>query len=391
MKIFDKLKNALFEEEYVEVEEKEKVSRKEKKEKEKVKKVKPSSVKATDDSDIYDVEKPIAKRIIPLDKFGSKEKDETEKEETDLLKEEEPKIKAFSDNDLVSQNTYPELPPITEVTRKRTDNVNYPEEEEFSELSSSEATTSKEEIIEEKVLPEERPVKLYQAGKKDAYLENYTPHEYGNYEKQKEKETFKPSPIISPVYGIVEDTRFMDKPAKREVRITTSISHEKINIDDIRRKAYGNLSDEIDDNLGIHQSKLPEDNEAEDLNDNMLLDLTNDNATPEVNNLTVGDAVEYFEDLGLEYNEDYIDADKPTRTSKLKESEDNLDAKVEEKNTESDYEISEKTEELDLPKILEDDSSEEVEEDNVIVKDKDSDDVTNSDNLFDLIDSMYEE
>lgn len=391
MKIFDKLKNALFEEEYVEVEEKEKISRKEKKEREKAKKVKPTPVKATDDSNIYDVEKPIAKRIIPMDKFDSKEKVETEKEDTELLKAEEPKIKAFSDNDLVSQDTYPELPPITEVTRKRTDNVNYPEEEVFTE--QSEVVKKQEEIIEEKVLPEERPVKLYQASKKESYLENYTPHEYGNYEKQKEKEVFKPSPIISPVYGIVEDTRFMDKPAKREVRITTSISHEKINIDDIRRKAYGNLSDEIDDNLGLHQSNLSEDNEVEDLDDNMLLDLTNDSATPEVNNLTVGDAVEYFEDLGLEYNEDYIDADKSTRTSKLKE--------VEEKNTEieeddeSEYEASERTEELDLPKILEDDTNEEVEdeveENNVIVKDKDSDNVTDSDNLFDLIDSMYEE
>jgi hypothetical protein len=374
MKLLDKLKNALFEEEYVEVEEKEN-----KPKKEKVKKVKPSIISKQDDDEIYEEQKPIAKRIVPRDKVDTSEiAQDTKNEEIDLLdRNQEVKITMIDDSDLVSQNTYPELPPISEVTRKRTETVNYDDviEEEYVEPEVREEAVKKEEVVE-------RPVKLYQATKKESYLENYTPHEYGNYEKQKEKEIFRPSPIISPVYGIVEDTRFMEKP-KREIRITTSISHDKINIDDIRRKAYGNLTDDIGDNVGLHNSSLPSytKEEVEEDDENILLDLTNESNTPEVNNLTVGDAAMYFEDLGLEYNNDYIDADKTTGTSKSTDE-----------NSE-DVSFLKTNNAVELPKIIDgniEDTEEDISSDNVIVKDKDSDNTTDSDNLFDLIDSMYE-
>lgn len=381
MKLLDKLKNALFEEEYVEIDEKEQKPKKEKKEK--VKKVKPSIISKDDEeNEVYEEQKPIAKRIVPRDKVDTNEVDlEVKNNDSELLnRNQEVKITMVDDDDLISQNTYPELPPISEVTRKRTDTVNYDDviEEEYIEPEVKPEVVQKEEVVE-------RPVKLYQASKKESYLENYTPHEYGNYEKEKAKEIFKPSPIISPVYGIVEDTRFMEKP-KREIRITTSINHDKINIDDIRRKAYGNLTDDIGDNVGLHrnsESSYSIEEEKED--DNMLLDLTSEENTPEVNNLTVGDAVEYFEDLGLEYNEDYIDAEKNTRISKLPEENSN--------NDDENVSFLKTNNTVELPKIIERDS-EDTREDNssdkVIVKDKDSDSTTDSDNLFDLIDSMYE-
>ena len=43
---------------------------------------------------------------------------------------------------------------------------------------------------------------------------------------------------------------------------------------------------------------------------NLLLDLTDEAKAPEISNVTMGDAEEYFEDLGLEYNKDYIDSSK---------------------------------------------------------------------------------
>ena len=351
MKLLDKLKNALFEEEYVEIDEKEQKPKKEKKEK--VKKVKPSIISKDDEeNEVYEEQKPIAKRIVPRDKVDTNEVDlEVKNNDSELLnRNQEVKITMVDDDDLISQNTYPELPPISEVTRKRTDTVNYDDviEEEYIEPEVKPEVVQKEEVVE-------RPVKLYQASKKESYLENYTPHEYGNYEKEKAKEIFKPSPIISPVYGIVEDTRFMEKP-KREIRITTSINHDKINIDDIRRKAYGNLTDDIGDNVGLHrnsESSYSIEEEKED--DNMLLDLTSEENTPEVNNLTVGDAVEYFEDLGLEYNEDYIDAEKNTRISKLQEENSN--------NDDEDVSFLKTNNTVELPKIIERDS-EDTREDN---------------------------
>ena len=264
MKLLDKLKNALFEEEYVEVEEKPK---KVKEKKEKIKKSILTEKEELEDKKVFEEEKPIAKRIVPQKHSSS---DEDKNEYDDLVrKSEEPRITIVNDEDLTADDEdkykIPSISDFKETPRRR------------SEMNYGFEDTKELEVVAEEVQPEPVETKLYQASKKESYLENYTPHEYGNYEKQKEKEKegFKPSPIISPIYGIVEDTRFTEKP-RREVRITTSVSHEKMNIDDIRRKAFGNLSDDIGNNVGLdtHIEEVEED-------DNNLLDLTDDDTTPE--------------------------------------------------------------------------------------------------------------
>ncbi len=46
----------------------------------------------------------------------------------------------------------------------------------------------------------------------------------------------------------------------------------------------------------------------EELEDNLLYDMSDTTTTPVVNKVTVADAEEYFDDLGLEYNIDYKDS-----------------------------------------------------------------------------------
>ena len=372
MKLLDKLKNALFEEEYVEVEEKPK---KVKEKKEKIKKSILTEKEELEDKKVFEEEKPIAKRIVPQ-KHSSSDEDKNEYDDSirdnDLVrKSEEPRITIVNDEDLTADDEdkykIPSISDFKETPRRR------------SEMNYGFEDTKELEVVAEEVKPEPVETKLYQASKKESYLENYTPHEYGNYEKQKEKEKegFKPSPIISPIYGIVEDTRFTEKP-KREVRITTSVSHEKMNIDDIRRKAFGNLSDDIGNNVGLdtHIEEVEED-------DNNLLDLTDDDTTPEVKSVTVGDAQEYFEDLGLEYNEDYIDSSKMTRTQK--------NADLDEKQSED---LSEDVDGISTSGVEEEKEEFTPVNKDVIIMEKSEDNTskeTDSDNLFDLIDSMYEE
>ena len=85
------------------------------------------------------------------------------------------------------------------------------------------------------------------------------------------------------------------------------------------------------------------------------MDLTTDEDKPAVKEVTMGDAVEYFEDLGLEYNVDYMDASKQPPKKEQKT-----------------YKVSEADIEdvsvLGTKPVAQDD-----------------------DNLFDLIDSMYQE
>ena len=101
--------------------------------------------------------------------------------------------------------------------------------------------------------------------------------------------------------------------------------------------------------------------------DNILVDLTIEDDKPSVKEVTMGDALEYFEDLGLEYNVDYVDASKDRAMGRRsKEEYDDVPQITQE--------IPIVDEELEAPK----------EESKSVNLDSD-------DNLFDLIDSMYKE
>ena len=97
-----------------------------------------------------------------------------------------------------------------------------------------------------------------------------------------------------------------------------------------------------------------------------MVDLS-DRSKPEVKELTVGDAEEYFEDLGLEYNVDYLDVSTDKKTTKQEEPKEEIKEEVEE-----------------TPVVKEEKTVEEIKKES----NKEEDD---DDNLFDLIDSMYQE
>jgi len=54
---------------------------------------------------------------------------------------------------------------------------------------------------------------------------------------------FKPSPVISPVYGV------LDKNYKKEDIIVKQEEKKQIDVDDVRKKAFGTLEDDIEKNL----------------------------------------------------------------------------------------------------------------------------------------------
>ena len=314
MKLLDKLKNALFEEEYVEVEEKQEVKKK---------------------------EKPIAKKII----IDDKPKKAPVKE--DLIVEEEKKespnrdfkFKAILDDDFID----------LEQEKK---------EEKTPKVESKMEGKNREPKRETK---EKRP--LYQGEKKkeekNIYGSNLDKeikiHEYGGYEKQKEKKEFHPSPIISPIYGVLDQNYKKDDiVTKKEIRITSSYKSKNIDVDSVREKAYGNTDDIFEEELTSNKKHDEEPIETDELNDfeiteeESLLDISAEN-TPSVAKVTMGDAEEYYSDLGLEYNIDYKDASHEKATGRR----------------------------TDLKDFKEDDYQKE--------------DTSIEDNLFDLIDSMYDE
>ena len=323
MKLLDKLKNALFEEEYVEVEESKEARKK---------------------------EKPIAKKIV-LDDPKPQKKEQKE----DIIIEEEKKeplthsnnkdfkFKAILDDDFIDLESNPkvvekELPPVKE------------------EVPKVKKEIPKEKIIykEEKKVEEKKP---YSGSLNNGIDKEIKIHEYGMASKQKEKKEFHPSPIISPIYGVLDQNYKKDEiVTKKEVRITSSYKSKNIDVDSVRAKAYGNSDDIFEEELTSNKKENIEEDKKEELDDidtikeeDSLLDISANN-TPTVQKVTMGDAEEYYSDLGLEYNIDYKDVshEKATgRRTDLRNFDDNYD--------------------------------------------KPKDESSIEDNLFDLIDSMYDE
>ena len=131
-------------------------------------------------------------------------------------------------------------------------------------------------------------------------------------------------------------------------------------------QAYGNEKEK--------QEEKKEEQSEDNSEDNLLVDLSDEKEKPEVKQVTVGDAMEYFQDLGLEYNVDYVDASNKGNSSNTKEEA--TEAKQEEDSTP-----------IELPVVVEDNKDITP----IEVKNEANDEVLDDDNLFDLIDSMYKD
>ena len=163
---------------------------------------------------------------------------------------------------------------------------------------------------------------------------------------------------------------------KREIHLTSDYERRNLTVDDVRKKAYGTLSDDLIDDMDRGLEEVTDTEEKE--SDNLLIDLSSDISKPQVKEVTVGDAEEYYDDLGLEYNVDYKDG--AVEASKEPVVSEEVSEDVSE-------EISEEVPEV--KEVIENITSKEDESPNDIHIDKN--DTEDDDNLFDLIDSMYQE
>ena len=410
MGVLDKIKNALFEVEYVEVDEPPKVEKKKKPKEDKVEEKKPIAKRVVLPGKKEEKIEELQEEELRDDNFEARPKDET------IKKSPREDFKYMDDNDFKVEDNYEKNEPeIVKVMDNEDVNDDYNENNYYR--NSRTDYTSKEKDLDnyynesrnydDSYRKEKVKAKPYETKKESKpYGMDKTfsvpMYEYGSYEKKDEKTVFKPSPIISPIYGILDKNyKKEDVVQKKDVRITTSYSRSRVSVDDVRNKALG---------VDIHEDiiKQPEETtfEIDDTeDDNLLVDLTDEKGKPEVKELTMGDALEYFQDLGLEYNVDYVDASKKNtqqrRVNRIEEEKDSKPSigevlkrevakKSELKNDEST--IEEDTFKLNSKAITEEKENKKTttvikDESDASSKDMQDDD----DNLFDLIDSMYEE
>ena len=146
---------------------------------------------------------------------------------------------------------------------------------------------------------------------------------YSGYREDRQKEKFKPSPVLSPVYGFVGVSPVLEQPRNDGLSSFNEMfaqeKKETITLDSVRQKAYGGVipkqeKEEEDDDLGLLYEMKQEE-------------------SPAISKITLGDAEEYFDDLGLEYNVDYKDVAKEKRSSSRSEKNNDLPEQLEQEET----------------------------------------------------------
>lgn len=88
--------------------------------------------------------------------------------------------------------------------------------------------------------------------------------------RREEKKVFRPTPIISPIYGVLDKNYHKeDIKVKNNFSGSTYYSNKDVSIDDIRKKAYGTLQDDLEVTLFGEPEELKVDNDL-DMFDELL-------------------------------------------------------------------------------------------------------------------------
>lgn len=145
-----------------------------------------------------------------------------------------------------------------------------------------------------------------------------SPYNYNDSNKeQEEKKVFKPTPIISPVYGILDKNYSKDDISvkatiKKEVT-EIKVLESNLKIDVIRKKAYGTLEDELESSMLSDNSILFND-PKEEVGTDLFMELKNKEEEIVHNNndifedLTIDEAVR-LEQKTIENLNEIIDID----------------------------------------------------------------------------------
>ena len=219
---------------------------------------------------------------------------------------------------------------------------------------------------------------------------------YSKKEEPKPKK-FKPTPVISPVYGVLDKNYTKD-----EVRVSDEHTYElqrpsrKVDFETVRNKAFGSLTDDIRNNLCENCELFQEVKitKAADLKlrtekeEELLSDIKED--------ISLGDAEDNYFDFGVDYEIPKREEKNTVSITRTKETE---EIKIVNHNDEDS--VAEKIQVKELPqedKKLEDTkefekiSTDEETADSILESLTDINEESSPENdIFNLIDSMYDE
>lgn len=177
---------------------------------------------------------------------------------------------------------------------------------------------------------------------------------YQGSKRKEETKKFKPSPIISPIYGLLDNQGNMVKEEKKVDK--TPLYNEEKTFDEVRKKAYGKLDEELENTMKRLSKKTIEEAEQDMMDEKLSRQKKHNVQEEKVSLVATSDETEDDEEDDMilpNVNFKEIDVDK----EKQKASKKQVKKSVKEK---------------------------------IAVEDEDDDDDTKEQDLFNLIDTMYQ-
>lgn len=198
-----------------------------------------------------------------------------------------------------------------------------------------------------------------------------------------EKPKFKPTPVISPVYGILDKNYKKDEVReKSEDNVEMKRPSKKVDFETVRKKAFGNLTDDIKDNLMCENCELYKEVKriSSISSDDLLYDMMVDDPIKPEEHVTIEKAYDNYEDFGVAYEP----KKENLQTHNTTIINNNTEVTVAEK-----IEIENKVvEENKSPDVIE---SNDVETEKIPSRQEKNKDNKVDEDFFQLIDSMYKE
>lgn len=259
----------------------------------------------TDDDEIEIEEEPEFPKETPK---VTKEENALPKVMRETIKKEEKK----EDLNIEAESFIKDFGGDMEVKKEEPKEVVPPKRFSFPvEFTEDELPKRKERTIEPELEPERSNINVLN-------LERETPKKVSELyvdkrEEPKVKSRFKATPVISPVYGIL-DKNYTKEEVKERDEDSSILKRpsKKVDFEMVRKKAFGNLVDDIKDNMLCENCELYK--EVKKISalkeDDLLYDMTVEDDDKE---LTISKAYENYREFGVTYEP------KPARREEPKE------------------------------------------------------------------------
>lgn len=186
------------------------------------------------------------------------------------------------------------------------------DDDEFSDIDYSEkkvfeTKSESKDLFDDNKLSRSREDKHIKRGNYKEMMKDSFDKRVGAEEEREpeEKKIFKPTPIISPIYGVLDKNYHKeDIVSKNDIK---NESKSEPLIDQIRNKAYGTLEDELEDTLFGKNSVLKRESEVEEEDSPSIMN--------DLDNLT--------EDISKELDDLLVKKEKKKASPKTKKVNDN--------------------------------------------------------------------